>query len=244
VERRTCQQYYIYREQPPRLPNAPVPSSCPPPHPSLLDAPEPVRHVLFSLSAGSWKCLPDAQAPTSDTKLWSQLYCCADCLRVRPDTHLRTMGTWPRDIRACSLVLFSMSERSSWVRKYRDAFEILVNAAMTKLRNGSHRLSGMVAAQYQSSQTQNKSEPAQDGGGVSGNGGHYGQEQTYGQQRTPPTVTDPMMYNLVVNTADELNGGFYDLPQSSCPGSHNSVLVAGRTSRVMCGGLSWDWPTG
>lgn len=38
------------------------------------------------------------------------------------------------DIRACSLVLFVMSERAPWVRKYRDAFEMLVGAAMAKLR--------------------------------------------------------------------------------------------------------------
>ncbi|PLB42450.1 putative C6 transcription factor [Aspergillus candidus] len=37
------------------------------------------------------------------------------------------------DIRACSTVLFVMGERASWVKKYRDAFELLVNAAMEKL---------------------------------------------------------------------------------------------------------------
>ncbi|KAK8015528.1 hypothetical protein PG991_008416 [Apiospora marii] len=43
------------------------------------------------------------------------------------------------DVRACSLVLFVMGERAPWVRKYRDAFELLVNAAMEKLqqRGGS-----------------------------------------------------------------------------------------------------------
>ncbi|PYH45827.1 MFS transporter [Aspergillus saccharolyticus JOP 1030-1] len=37
------------------------------------------------------------------------------------------------DIRACSTVLFVMGERAKWVKKYRDAFELLVNAAMEKL---------------------------------------------------------------------------------------------------------------
>lgn len=38
------------------------------------------------------------------------------------------------DIRACSTVLFVMGERAAWVKKYRDAFELLVNAAMEKLQ--------------------------------------------------------------------------------------------------------------
>ncbi|PKS12597.1 hypothetical protein jhhlp_000805 [Lomentospora prolificans] len=51
------------------------------------------------------------------------------------------------DIRACSLVLlFVMSERAAWVSKYRDAFEVLLNASMEKLRNGDARLSEMAAA--------------------------------------------------------------------------------------------------
>ncbi|KAI9927402.1 hypothetical protein AWENTII_006207 [Aspergillus wentii] len=37
------------------------------------------------------------------------------------------------DIRACSTVLFVMGERAASVKKYRDAFELLVNAAMEKL---------------------------------------------------------------------------------------------------------------
>jgi hypothetical protein len=37
------------------------------------------------------------------------------------------------DIRACSLVLFVMGERAEWVRRYRDAFEVLVNGAMSRL---------------------------------------------------------------------------------------------------------------
>jgi hypothetical protein len=37
------------------------------------------------------------------------------------------------DIRACSTVLFVMGERAAWVKKYRDAFELLVGAAMEKL---------------------------------------------------------------------------------------------------------------
>lgn len=50
------------------------------------------------------------------------------------------------DIRACSLVLFVMGERAPWVRKFRDAFEMLVTAAMEKLQNGDSRLSEMAAA--------------------------------------------------------------------------------------------------
>ncbi|KAK8091952.1 Chitin deacetylase 1 [Apiospora hydei] len=42
------------------------------------------------------------------------------------------------DVRACSLVLFVMGERAPWVRKYRDAFELLVNAAMEKLQQRSN----------------------------------------------------------------------------------------------------------
>ncbi|KAH8425580.1 fungal specific transcription factor domain-containing protein [Aspergillus melleus] len=48
------------------------------------------------------------------------------------------------DIRACSTVLFVMSERAVWVKKYRDAFELLVNAAMEKLEvNDPSRKIGM-----------------------------------------------------------------------------------------------------
>ncbi|KAK7937902.1 uncharacterized protein PG986_014770 [Apiospora aurea] len=46
------------------------------------------------------------------------------------------------DVRACSLVLFVMGERAPWVRKYRDAFELLVNAAMEKLQQRSNGSSG------------------------------------------------------------------------------------------------------
>lgn len=38
------------------------------------------------------------------------------------------------DVRAASLALFVMSERAPWVRRYRDAFELLVRAAMDKLQ--------------------------------------------------------------------------------------------------------------
>lgn len=58
------------------------------------------------------------------------------------------------DIRTCSLVLFVMSERSPWVRKYRDAFEVLVNAVMQKLGNVDSRLMEIAAAaQAQQSRT-------------------------------------------------------------------------------------------
>ncbi|KAL5003438.1 fungal-specific transcription factor domain-containing protein [Aspergillus recurvatus] len=48
------------------------------------------------------------------------------------------------DIRACSTVLFVMGERATWVKKYRDAFELLVSAAMEKLQgNESAKKAGM-----------------------------------------------------------------------------------------------------
>lgn len=48
------------------------------------------------------------------------------------------------DIRACSTVLFVMGERAAWVKKYRDAFELLVNAAMEKLEgNENTKAAGM-----------------------------------------------------------------------------------------------------
>lgn len=59
------------------------------------------------------------------------------------------------DIRACSLVLFAMSERASWVAKYRDAFEILVDAAMEKLQRGETNLCETAAAQVQHNQMPN-----------------------------------------------------------------------------------------
>lgn len=56
------------------------------------------------------------------------------------------------DIRACSTVLFVMGERAGWVKKYRDAFELLVNAAMEKLQGDeTARNAGMaelMTAQY------------------------------------------------------------------------------------------------
>ncbi|KAJ9144260.1 C6 transcription factor [Pleurostoma richardsiae] len=60
-------------------------------------------------------------------------------------THLVWSVTLADDLRACSLVLFVMGERAPWVRKYRDAFEVLVDAAMEKLRSGESSLADMVA---------------------------------------------------------------------------------------------------
>ncbi|GKT59655.1 C6 transcription factor [Colletotrichum tofieldiae] len=40
-----------------------------------------------------------------------------------------------------------MSERAPWVRKYRDAFEVLVNAAMEKLQDNESSLAEMASAQ-------------------------------------------------------------------------------------------------
>jgi Fungal specific transcription factor domain len=48
------------------------------------------------------------------------------------------------DIRACSTVLFVMTERAPWVKRYRDTFELMVNAAMEKLQgNEAARTAGM-----------------------------------------------------------------------------------------------------
>ncbi|KAL1882370.1 hypothetical protein Plec18167_002786 [Paecilomyces lecythidis] len=55
------------------------------------------------------------------------------------------------DIRACSTVLFVMGERAVWVKKYRDAFEILINAAMEKLQ-GDEALRAVGMAQMMAAQ--------------------------------------------------------------------------------------------
>lgn len=55
------------------------------------------------------------------------------------------------DIRACSTVLFVMTERAPWVKRYRDSFELLVNAAMEKLQGNeaatASGMTGMMVAQ-------------------------------------------------------------------------------------------------
>ncbi|PCG99426.1 Transcription factor [Penicillium occitanis (nom. inval.)] len=55
------------------------------------------------------------------------------------------------DIRACSTILFAMTERAPWVKRYRDTFELLVNAAMEKLQGNeaakTSGMAGMMAAQ-------------------------------------------------------------------------------------------------
>ena len=61
-------------------------------------------------------------------------------------THTDQMWTvqMSNNIRACSTVLFVMGERAAWVKKYRDAFELLVNAAMEKLQgNDAAKSAGM-----------------------------------------------------------------------------------------------------
>ncbi|TID00265.1 putative transcriptional regulatory protein [Colletotrichum higginsianum] len=65
------------------------------------------------------------------------------------------------DIRACSLVLFVMGERAPWVRKYRDAFEVLVNAALEKLQDKECGLAEMASARMR----------AEKATGASGSGG-------------------------------------------------------------------------
>jgi hypothetical protein len=55
------------------------------------------------------------------------------------------------DIRACSTVLFVITERAPWVKRYRDSFELLVNAAMEKLQGNeaatASGMTGMMVAQ-------------------------------------------------------------------------------------------------
>ncbi|EXF74252.1 chitin deacetylase 1 [Colletotrichum fioriniae PJ7] len=62
------------------------------------------------------------------------------------------------DIRACSLVLFVMSERAPWVRRYRDAFEVLVNAAMEKLQDNETGLADMASAQMRAGKASSATE--------------------------------------------------------------------------------------
>ncbi|KAE8410656.1 major facilitator superfamily domain-containing protein [Aspergillus pseudocaelatus] len=63
------------------------------------------------------------------------------------------------DIRACSTVLFVMGERAAWVKKYRDAFELLVNAAMEKLEGSDTAkevgMAELMTAQHGSANPQN-----------------------------------------------------------------------------------------
>ena len=63
------------------------------------------------------------------------------------------------DIRACSTVLFVMGERAAWVKKYRDAFELLVNAAMEKLEGSDAAkkvgMAELMTAQHGSANPQN-----------------------------------------------------------------------------------------
>lgn len=71
------------------------------------------------------------------------------------------------DIRACSTVLFVMSERAAWVKKYRDAFELLVNAAMEKLQgNEAATTSGMAGMMAAQSVNQEGPRPAPAGPGM------------------------------------------------------------------------------
>jgi hypothetical protein len=71
------------------------------------------------------------------------------------------------DIRACSTVLFVMGERAAWVKKYRDAFELLVNAAMEKLQGDeSARNAGiaeLMTAQYGVNWNTNSAVPGMSG---------------------------------------------------------------------------------
>ncbi|CAJ2506908.1 Uu.00g080940.m01.CDS01 [Anthostomella pinea] len=68
------------------------------------------------------------------------------------------------DIRACSLVLFVMGERAPWVRKYRDAFELLVNATMEKLQSGVNSLAETAAGQMRSVVANNGSNGSNNNG--------------------------------------------------------------------------------
>lgn len=75
-------------------------------------------------------------------------------------THRVWSVTLADDLRACSLVLFVMSERAPWVRKYRDAFELLVGATMQKLRGGDSSASGTSADNLADMATLAQGQPA------------------------------------------------------------------------------------
>lgn len=104
------------------------------------------------------------------------------------------------DIRACSLVLFVMGERAPWVRKYRDAFELLVNAAMEKLQSGDGRLADQVHA---------ASSGGGGGGGANGGGGgggvHHGNGG--GGGRGPWTTEDAGAKTLSASSSSPGAGG-------------------------------------
>ncbi|PWY65132.1 C6 transcription factor [Aspergillus eucalypticola CBS 122712] len=99
------------------------------------------------------------------------------------------------DIRACSTVLFVMGERAEWVKKYRDAFELLVNAAMEKLEGSDASkkvgMAELMTAQHSSS------------GGI--NAGmfrdHHNLTTTCNNNNNPTGGMAPDMNNATANTA-------------------------------------------
>ncbi|KKA20590.1 hypothetical protein T310_5366 [Rasamsonia emersonii CBS 393.64] len=135
------------------------------------------RHgpVLPHLPPGSGRHLPDAQEAAPDAGVRAFVPGGADGLRAGI-TLLYALWTntekvWSvrmsNDIRACSTVLFVMSERAAWVKKYRDAFELLVNAAMEKLQgNEAATTSGMAGMMAAQSVNQEGPRPAPAGPGM------------------------------------------------------------------------------
>ena len=92
------------------------------------------------------------------------------------------------DVRACSLVLFVMGERAEWVRRYRDSFEVLVNAAMGKL-NGDEptlrRALPRVETPDQTGWTAAQNQPAGDGAGDAHPAGGGGIASGHGSEAWP-----------------------------------------------------------
>ncbi|KAL2808814.1 fungal-specific transcription factor domain-containing protein [Aspergillus granulosus] len=93
------------------------------------------------------------------------------------------------DIRACSTVLFVMGERATWVKKYRDAFELLVNAAMEKLQ-GSEAAKTAGMAELMTAQ-----QLGVDVSGAAGIGISSGFGQGVGLGTTPHGATTPASGN-------------------------------------------------
>ncbi|KAL4923252.1 putative C6 transcription factor [Aspergillus undulatus] len=92
------------------------------------------------------------------------------------------------DIRACSTVLFVMGERAAWVKKYRDAFELLVNAAMEKVQgNEAAKTAGM--AELMTAQTTHHAGPGMGQSTVYGVGVSTGTPASYGPGPGPALAT-------------------------------------------------------
>lgn len=89
-------------------------------------------------------------------------------------------------IRACSNVLFVMGERTLWVKKYRDAFELLANATMEKLQGNLKEQAGIL-------------ETALSVSGFDNNHRHYDQHHHY-QTTQYDNVRDRIFENYLQST--------------------------------------------